>query len=180
MEKHPNNTNSKISKTEWKTFNAKALVAEDNPANQMLIKILLEKHGIEVTLVEDGQQAVETVQNQHFDIIFMDIQMPAMNGHEATRFLRKKGFKTPIIALTANAMTGDRKKCLEAGCDGYLAKPIDRQQLQDIIETSLSPKSPLEKQIDKLNEQSQQINQLVNEVTPTLPQATLKKDEKED
>ena len=71
--------------------------------------------------------------SESFDLIFMDIQMPEMNGYEATRALREKQIRVPIIALTAHAMAGDEQKCLEAGCDGYIAKPIRLEQLHEVI-----------------------------------------------
>lgn len=114
-------------------FNGKVLVAEDNPSNQKLIAILLQKMGFEVTLADDGQQTLELCASQTFDIILMDMQMPNMNGYDATRQLRSQGVKTQIIAVTANAMTGDEKKCMEVGCDGYLSKPIDRKKLHELI-----------------------------------------------
>ena len=159
-----------------KMYSAKVLVAEDNPANQMLIKILLNKHGLETTLVDNGQEAVEAIQAQNFDMIFMDMQMPVMNGYEATQALRQGGFKVTIVALTANAMTGDREKCLEAGCDDYLSKPIDRHQLQSILETSLGSKD-LDKQVDQVHEQAQELNQLVDETKPAEPRSILKEEQ---
>jgi len=114
------------------------LVAEDNPANQMLISILLKKMGFEVTLANNGQEAVDKAAQQSFDLIFMDIQMPVLHGFDATRILHKKGITAPIIALTANAMKGDEKKCLEAGCDGYIAKPIEPKKLHETIRKFLS------------------------------------------
>jgi CheY-like chemotaxis protein len=114
-------------------FNGKILVAEDNPSNQKLITILLQKMGVEVTIAEDGHKAVEKCGNETYDLILMDMQMPNMNGYDATRELRKKGIKSPIIAVTANAMMGDEQKCLEAGCDGYISKPIDRAKLNEVV-----------------------------------------------
>lgn len=114
-------------------YNGKILVAEDNPSNQKLITILLQKMGLEVALADDGRSAVDQGTSESFDLILMDMQMPTMNGYEATRQLRGKGISTPIIAVTANAMMGDEEKCLEAGCDGYLSKPIDRTKLTQII-----------------------------------------------
>ena len=119
-------------------YNGKILVAEDNPSNQKLITILLQKIGLEVTIADDGQIAVEKCESETFDIILMDMQMPNMNGYEATRHLRSQGFTIPIIALTANAMMGDEEKCLEAGCSGYLSKPIDRVKLNEIISQHLA------------------------------------------
>jgi len=118
---------------EQRKYSGRLLVAEDVPTNQMLIRLLLEKMGFEVTIVEDGAEAVARVLDENFDLILMDIQMPNMNGYEATKTLRKKGVTTPIVALTANAMKGDDKKCLAAGCNDYLGKPIDRKELYAII-----------------------------------------------
>ena len=114
-------------------MSGKILVAEDNPSNQKLINILLQKMGMEVTLVGDGQAAVEKALSETYDLVLMDMQMPILDGYEATRQLRVKGYKAPIIAITANAMVGDEEKCLEAGCEGYLSKPIDRAKLNEVI-----------------------------------------------
>ena len=119
-------------------YNGKVLVAEDNPSNQKLIAILLQRMGLEVILVGDGIEAVAQCGEQSFDIILMDMQMPNMNGYDATRQLRSQGIKTPIIAVTANAMTGDEKKCIDVGCDGYLSKPIDRNKLEDLVSRYLA------------------------------------------
>ncbi|HOL89823.1 MAG TPA: ATP-binding protein, partial [Anaerohalosphaeraceae bacterium] len=96
------------------------LVAEDAKGNQALIRLLLEKMGLEVEIVENGQQALERAQEGKFNLIFMDMQMPVMNGYDASRLLRERGCTIPIIALTAHAMKEDEKKCLAAGCNGYL------------------------------------------------------------
>jgi len=109
------------------------LLVEDNPVNQQLMKVILSRMGHEVTLAENGQQAVEAAEKTAFDIILMDIQMPVMNGLEATRALRQKGIKTPVIAVTANALKGDRDLCIQAGCDDYLSKPVDKDRLADMI-----------------------------------------------
>ena len=114
-------------------MSGKILVAEDNPSNQKLISILLQKMGIDVTIVEDGQAAVDRAMGESYDLILMDMQMPNLNGYDATRQLRSCDCKTPIIAVTANAMMGDEEQCRAAGCDGYLSKPIDRSKLNAII-----------------------------------------------
>jgi CheY-like chemotaxis protein len=112
-------------------------VAEDVPTNQVLIRLLLQQMGLEVTIAADGNEAVQEALAREFDLIFMDIQMPHMNGYEATRVLRSKGLTTPIVALTAHAMKGDDEKCFEAGCDDYLAKPLDRGQLLEKLRKHL-------------------------------------------
>ncbi len=114
------------------------LVVEDNPSNQILISMLLKKIGLEVTLANDGAEGVEEAHRQKYDLILMDMQMPRMNGYQAAEKLRAEGFSTPIIAVTANAMKGDEEKCLQAGCDGYLSKPVDRKKLYKILRRYLS------------------------------------------
>lgn len=122
-------------------YAARCLVAEDSFANQVVIKRKLEKLGIDVTLVEDGRAAVEETRAKAFDLIFMDIQMPNMTGFEATRAIREAGIETPIVALTANALKGDEQKCLDAGCNAYLAKPLDMEKLFDTLRCYLRPSS---------------------------------------
>ena len=114
-------------------FVGHVLVAEDVETNQVLIKSLLQRMGLEVTIVADGNEAVQKAVSFEYDLIFMDIQMPNMNGYEATKELRKKGIEIPIIALTANAMVGDDNKCIEAGCDDYLPKPLDHLELLEKV-----------------------------------------------
>jgi len=120
-------------------FSGRVLVAEDTLTNQMLVKLLLQRIGFDVTVVKDGGEAVKKAEREEFDLIFMDIHMPNMNGYEATRTLRKKGIATPIVALTANAMKGDDRKCLAAGCNDYLPKPIDRKWLLCVVQKYLDP-----------------------------------------
>ncbi len=114
-------------------FAGSVLVAEDNRTNQMLIIKLLEKVGLEVAIAEDGNVATQKATTESYDIILMDMQMPVMNGYEATNALRKKGIAIPIIALTANAMKEDEQKCLDAGCDEYLSKPVDQNKLSKVL-----------------------------------------------
>ncbi len=116
----------------------KILLAEDNPINRKLMLALLIKRGCEVTAVEDGLEAVQLQKIQPFDLIFMDVQMPGMDGLKATELIREYEKTTqrhlPIIAMTANALKGDREQCLAAGMDEYLSKPIQRDELDKLLD----------------------------------------------
>lgn len=109
------------------------LVVEDNRVNRMLLERMMDKAGYRVHAVEDGSLAVAAIADQNFDAILMDVNMPVMDGLEATRRIREmekaSGRHTPIIALTALAIRGDAERCLEAGMDAYLAKPYRRDDL---------------------------------------------------
>lgn len=114
--------------------NKAVLLVEDNPVNQAIMQKMLEKQGLQVTLAENGAEALEKIKTQSFAIIFMDCQMPVMDGYEASRQIRqmvesKQVVSCPVIALTANAMAGDREKCLEAGMNDYLSKPVRKEQV---------------------------------------------------
>lgn len=130
------------------------LLAEDGGDNQVVIGHFLRQAGLEVTVAENGQSAIDQVRLGHpaFDAVLMDIQMPVMNGYDATRGLRRLGYSGPIIALTANAMESDRLNCLAAGCNAYISKPINRNALLRMLagflagaaaeEAPLPPASP--------------------------------------
>ena len=109
------------------------LLAEDNQVNRRLVELLMTRQGHEVVSVENGRKAVELAEREHFDLILMDVQMPDMDGLEATRQIRALeravGGHRPILALTANAMRGDEEVCLNAGMDGYIPKPFEAEKL---------------------------------------------------
>ena len=117
------------------------LLAEDNPVNQKVALRLLERMGHRVDAAWDGQQAVAAVEQTEYDLVLMDCQMPNMDGYAATRAIRRleRGRQLPIVAMTANAMPDDRQRCLEAGMDGFLAKPVSTRHLFDLLEGLRAP-----------------------------------------
>ena len=137
-------------------FTGKVLVAEDNTNNQLLIRIILEKFGLNVQIVENGKLALEKVKEEIFDLIFLDINMPVMDGIEAIKHIRLYedmiNKHTPVVALTANSIKGDREKYLEKGMDNYLSKPINNDELLKILNTYLNNEdSNIEINKDKLD-----------------------------
>ncbi len=117
------------------------LIAEDNPVNQKLLRLMLEMHGHHVRVTADGKEAIAVYQSEDIDLILMDVQMPGMNGFEATTTIRElekdTGKHVPIIAVTAHVMPGYKEECLNAGMDNYLSKPFRMQELLGIIEETL-------------------------------------------
>jgi len=121
---------------------AQVLLAEDNPVNQQVAAAFLRAGGLDVTLAENGVEAVEWVKKARFDVVLMDMQMPDMDGTQATRLIRKlpQGLGLPIIAMTAAAMDSDRQECLAAGMNAHVAKPIDAQKLVKTLLEWVSPR----------------------------------------
>lgn len=117
------------------------LVAEDNPVNQALVQALLVRAGHRCTLVSDGAAALEAASAERFDLVLMDMQMPGVDGLAAARTLRERGDPVPILALTANAMPGDDRRCLEAGMDGYLAKPYRADDLWRALRRAMATRT---------------------------------------
>ncbi|MES1161289.1 MAG: response regulator, partial [Bacteroidota bacterium] len=111
------------------------LVAEDNPINQQLALIILTKMGYAPEFVENGKEVLNKLKEKKIDLILMDIQMPEMDGLEATRIIRSSGGDQPVIvAMTANAMQGDEEECLAEGMNDYLSKPVDLNELVRVLE----------------------------------------------
>jgi CheY-like chemotaxis protein len=116
------------------------LLVEDNPQNRYLVTFLLEKNGYEVVAAEDGEEALALLASKTPDLILMDMQLPKMDGYEATRRIKadEAHREIPLVALTAHSMKGDRGKALDAGCDEYVTKPVDAEGLVELIERLLS------------------------------------------
>ena len=121
-------------------FEGDVLIAEDHEVNRELFTILLERLGCRVATARDGAEAAEIGASRHFDLILMDIFMPRMNGYEATKSLRDRGFAGPIVAVTASALKGEREKCIEAGMDDILVKPFKRRDLAAVLSVWMRPK----------------------------------------
>ena len=121
------------------SLSGKLLLAEDNSDNQRLISLKVEQTGAEISIAENGHMAVDMALKQPYNLILMDIQMPVMNGLDATRTLRRKGYTGAIVALTANAMQEDIDACKAAGCDGFLTKPIKWNEFFEVLKNNLLP-----------------------------------------
>ncbi|MCW8834990.1 MAG: response regulator [Rhodospirillales bacterium] len=140
---------------------ARILVVEDEPVNRMIADGMLQQFGIEHDMAEDGAQAIALITNNRYSLIFMDVQMPDMNGYETTRRIRawektEGRPKTPIVALTAYAAKGDRERCISAGMDDYMSKPIIRDAFLDKIEQWILPRSesPATKEAEPTTDES--------------------------
>jgi len=129
------------------------LVVDDNKFNRSLTRTILRKKGgpeWNISLAEDGAEALQKISGEHFDLVFMDIQMPGINGLDTTRAIRARERETvaqrlPVIAMTAYAMEGDRQMCLDAGMDDYIAKPVDPDELVEVIIRNLRMITPDER-----------------------------------
>jgi CheY-like chemotaxis protein len=117
-----------------KTF--KILLAEDNVINQKLLKAILAKAGYPVDIVSNGREAIDkfVIASQAYDLVFMDIQMPEIDGIETTKILRQKGFSNPIVALTASVLQEDREICLKAGMNDFLPKPVNQDGVLSMVQ----------------------------------------------
>jgi len=139
-------------KSELPRLDCRILFAEDNATNARLVASLLRKQGATVTVVEDGNEAViaansAQLNGEPFDVVLMDIQMPVMDGYTATEELRQRGFDLPIIALTANSVSEDRQRCLKSGFTDFASKPVDRQQLIELVSGAVTVKRALDRKL---------------------------------
>ncbi|MZH01992.1 MAG: response regulator [Nitrospinae bacterium] len=155
---------------------ANVLLVEDNEINQEVALEVLEQAGLLVTIANNGQEALDLIKSSDFDCILMDLQMPVMDGYEATRNIRKNTrFKSlPVIAMTANAMSGDKEKCLDAGMNDHVAKPIDPNQLFSALNRWIKPikNRPLKKVVKS---SPSTVNSSSNESIPDLPGINVEK-----
>ena len=144
--------------SEQRKFGSRILLAEDNPINQKLAVVLLQKAGYSVDAVENGAQALEKVQSNQYNVVLMDVQMPEMDGLEATQKIREwereTGRHIPIIAMTAHAMQGDRERCLEAGMDDYVTKPLEPKVFFSALDRWLQVADPVRDSVESTQDYS--------------------------
>ncbi len=136
-------TEPKPAFTDYELPPCKILVVDDGEANRQLVRLFLVRAGCEILEAKNGQEAIDTVLDTRVDLVLMDMQMPILDGYQATSKLRHLGFKKPILALTANAMQGDEQKCLDVGCSAFLSKPIDMDKLFEAVVKSLAVSKPV-------------------------------------
>ena len=172
IEDTPNKLSSKIVQFQNIRFKGKILVAEDNFINQKLIKQILLRYGLDVELANNGLEAFEKYRSNQYHLIFMDIQMPVMDGVEATQEIlnyekEEQLNHTPIIALTANALKGDRERFIESGLDDYIPKPIETNELLFILKKFLE--QDLSKDVDTEDEKEHQTKDKEKSISPIIP-----------
>ncbi len=150
----------------------RVLVVEDNPVNQAVVKKMLEKAGLSPITANDGVEAMEAMRGEQFDVVLMDCQMPRMDGYETTEAIREREerqglMRMPVIAMTANAMSGDRERCLAAGMDDYLSKPVKPSQLENMLRQWL----PMEEVVaEELEQEQEEIEEMEHIVMSTEPE----------
>lgn len=132
-----------VQKKRWKFHDTKVLVVDDGEENRELIKVVLSEVGIQIETADNGQRALDAADGQVFDVILMDVQMPVMDGYQAAKLMRERNLGMPIVAMTADAMSGAEQKCLDAGFSDYMAKPVDIdlliEWLADALGAELQP-----------------------------------------
>jgi len=165
-------TTSRNSSEQTAMAQCRILLAEDTKDNQNLFSLHLKRMNLDLVIVNNGQEAVDAVHAQHFDLILMDIQMPVMGGLEAVRIIRTHGYNGPIIALTANAIKEFKQSCLDAGCNDYISKPVDWSHFHQLLthyltEDALHPLAPLH---SSLVQQDPEFETIVNNFLNRLPE----------
>ena len=131
-----------LDRRERRTYDRRVLVVDDNPTNRLVAQRMLQRLGCEVQCADDGRDAVQKAREHAFDLILMDVAMPVMDGYEATREIRDMDeaiARTPIVAMTAYAMPGDRERCLDAGMDDYVTKPMRIGEVERVLMTLQNP-----------------------------------------
>ena len=121
-------------KREYNFSDIRILVAEDNPINQKIALSVFKQVGLEVEIAANGQIALDILKEKKFDIVFMDVQMPVVDGIKATNIMRANGDETIVVAMTANAMKGDREMCINAGMNEYISKPFKKEDVYSLLE----------------------------------------------
>jgi len=164
---------TEVSPAEEKNLCGQILLAEDNPTNQQLLSLFLRKMGADVTVAENGDIAVRMAMQNHYDLIYMDMQMPVLSGVDAVKFLREQGYDRPIVALTANATSEDKVTCINAGCNDFLTKPIPRQILRDMtsryLKSEAQPNKYNEPIVSTLLDEEPTFRDLVEKFVAELP-----------
>ncbi|MCP4446067.1 MAG: response regulator [Myxococcales bacterium] len=169
------NLDSQRSASRTKKLAGNILLAEDGVDNQVLATSILRRAGLQVTVAENGAIAVERAKaameiGLPFDLIVMDMQMPELDGYGATAMLREHGYRGPVIALTAHAMTGEKERCLAAGCDDYLSKPFDRRELVRMVGSHLDTPHARRTGLVSTFADDPDMFELVNEFVASLPE----------
>lgn len=162
----------KSNRPQRRKYSGRVLLAEDTVENQKLISLHLHRAGINVAIVDNGQEAVEAALHNHFDLILMDMQMPVLGGVEATQMLRNKGYFRPIVALTANTSQSDRETCMEAGVNDFLSKPIDFEHFFAVLQNYLDDE-PVETRVEDSGSETsedRELQELYNVFMQRLPE----------
>ena len=161
-------------------LSGRVLLAEDNHTNQQLLSMLLQKMGADVSVAENGEVAVKMAQQDHYDLIYMDMQMPVVSGVDATRILREQQYEQPIVALTANATNEDKILCINAGCNDFLTKPVARARLYEMtsryLQVNEQQNQPNEPVVSTLLDEDPTFSDLVEKFVSELPDMLTKLD----
>lgn len=154
------------------SLSGRVLLAEDSEPNQRLLGMYIRKMGAEATVVENGEEAIREATSSHYDLVLMDMQMPVMNGIDATKKLRHLNYTQPIVALTANTSKDDMDRCFDAGCDDFLTKPINRKRFTEVLTGYLHPaesKQDMMPVVSQLLEESPDLADIIEKFISGLP-----------